>query len=98
MRLQAGTYVLATKFSDGDSKDQWFVGFYDGKLGDKHFVKDANGVQSRLNGYRRVQRITKAEGKYILANKRDIERGNLSMWQILRQFRLKALAEDEKTK
>ena len=35
-KLNKGDYVLATKYSDGDSKDAFAVGFFNGMLIDRY--------------------------------------------------------------
>ncbi len=69
-----GDYVLATKFHDGDAADPWAIGFYAGKDKDRHFVKDSEGKQIRLNGFRRVQKISDELGNWLYANRVDLER------------------------
>jgi len=64
----AGDYVLATKWSDGDPGDHWFVGFYDRQEGDRHYVVDGDGNQGRGNGFRKVASITEEEGAWLLSN------------------------------
>lgn len=82
--LQIGDYVLATKYQDGDPNDHWVVGFYDGTLpkttGDRYMVKDADGNQFRSNGFRRVKRISKERGGWILANQENIMFAGRSLW------------------
>lgn len=71
--MTKGDYVLATKYSDGDPGDSHCVGFYDGvldKVGgvERHMVVDNNGKQFRMNGHRRVEPITDAEGRWLIAH------------------------------
>lgn len=83
--LWIGAYVLATKYSDGDPKDHWCIGFYDGKLReDRHLVRDAAGELFRANGFRRVQRITARRGSWLLEHARDIELSGRSLWMWVR--------------
>lgn len=69
--MQKGDYVLATKYSDGDPGDGYAVGFYD-RLLDKvggvtrHLVIDGEGKQFRGNGFRRVEPISGAEGRWLI--------------------------------
>jgi len=72
--MNVGDYVLATKYSDGDPGDHWCVGFYDGlKYGDRHFVIDNDGKQFRANGFRRVENISDAEGRWLIEHMAEIE-------------------------
>jgi len=67
-----GTYVLATKYDDGDPGDQYAVGFYDGCYdhhGDARFlVRDNEGKPFRANGFRRCEQITDEEGRWLIAH------------------------------
>ena len=82
--LEAGDYVLATKWRDGDPGDQWAVGFFTGMLpkasGDRYMVADAEGKQFRGNGFRRVKKISAERGRWLLEHKQDIEYGGRSLW------------------
>lgn len=75
--LQKGDYVLATKYSDGDPGDQWAIGFYDGVYDNgferRHLVVDNDGQQFRRNGFRRVEKISDARGRFIIAHQAEIE-------------------------
>lgn len=75
--VEKGDYVLATKYSDGDPGDQYAVGFYDGILpkigGDRYLVVDSQGRQFRGNGFRRVEPITPAEGRWLIAHFHEFE-------------------------
>lgn len=84
MTIDKGTYVLATKWHDGDPLDHWCVGFYDGQRNGRHFVVDGDANQMRGNGFRRVDRISAARGKWLLANSRQIEQSGRSMRYWLR--------------
>lgn len=83
--LEAGDYVLATKYDDGDPGDQWAVGFFDGLTSPRYDpprynVVDADGNQFRGNGFRRVKKISEERGRWLLEHKRDIEIGGRSLW------------------
>jgi hypothetical protein len=84
IKLNAGDYVLATKWHDGDPQDQWCVGFYDATLeksgGDRYMVVDAEGNQFSGNGFRRVKKISADRGSWILQHKKEIESSGLSLW------------------
>lgn len=75
--LSKGDYVLATKYSDGDPGDQWCVGFYDGWYDHygqtRHLVVDSAGRSFRGNGFRRCERITDAEGRFLIDHLAEIE-------------------------
>jgi hypothetical protein len=68
-----GAYVLATKYHDGDPGDRWAVGFYAGMERDRHMVKNSDGKQIHVGGYRGVIRIPFAVGKWLLDNARMLE-------------------------
>ena len=79
--MNKGEYVLATKYSDGDARDHWAIGFYDSQdKRDRHYIVDGNGNQLRHNGFRRVAKISAEKGKLLLDNVHWIESGRLSMW------------------
>jgi hypothetical protein len=69
--MDKGDYVLATKYDDGDPGDGYAVGFYDRQLdkvggSTRHLVVDGDGKQFRGNGFRRVEPITDAEGRWLI--------------------------------
>ena len=78
--LKKGDYVLAAKYSDGDPRDQWCVGFYDGESRDRHFVVDRDGSSFRASGFRRVKKISAVRGKWLLDNSEGIELSGKSVW------------------
>ena len=81
--MKNGDYVLATKYSDGDPKDQWCVGFWAGLTNHnppRHNVVDKNGQLFRSNGFQRVKKISQSVGEYILNNKRNIEQSSHSVF------------------
>lgn len=84
MNIKKGDYVLATKFSDGDPRDHWCVGFFDSilhyKTEDRYQVVDDDGNQFRGNGFRRIKKIDPVIGAYILNNKSKITYSNKSLW------------------
>ena len=80
-----GEYVLATKYSDGDPRDHWAVGFFDRTQGDRHFIVGNDGQQLRANGFRRIGRITPEKGAWLLQNSRDIEMSGRSVWGFARR-------------
>jgi hypothetical protein len=78
--MKNGDYVLATKYSDGDPHDQWCIGIYEEQIGDRHWVIDIYGNQFRHNGFRRVKKITKERGEFILRHMNIIEYTDRSLW------------------
>ena len=88
-RINVGDYVLATKYDDGDPGDHWALGFYAGTThdGSRHLVTDANGETIRAGGFRRVARIRKDAGAWMLNTAaRALEAsppGTVSLWGML---------------
>lgn len=84
---QKGDYVLATKYADGDPGDAWALGFYDCERGGRHYVVDGKGRQIRGNGYRRVGRIRRDVGRWLLETAaKPLETsppGVMSLWTML---------------
>jgi hypothetical protein len=84
-----GDYVLATKYEDGDPGDAWALGLYDGVRDDKgrHYVKDSAGNQLRGNGFRRVARIRKDVGRWLLevaaTQLEHCPPGTVNLWTML---------------
>jgi hypothetical protein len=81
-----GDYVLATKWGDGDPGDPWAVGFYAGQSGDRHLVNDSTGASIRANGYRRVGRVTREVGAWLLSAAKELELsppGAVNLWSML---------------
>ena len=72
VRPAVGDYVLATKYDDGDPGDGWALGFYAGPMLEythtpaRLDVVDSDGMSIRGNGFRRVARIRKDVGKWLL--------------------------------
>lgn len=67
-----GTYVLATKYDDGDPGDHYAVGFYAGCYDHftetRYLVNDADGNPFRANGFRRCEPVSKEEGERLIAS------------------------------
>jgi hypothetical protein len=85
MTPQKGDYVLASKYADGDPQDHWAIGFYDGITSPhydppRHNVVDAQGNQFRWNGFRRVEKISKERGRWMIDNAQAIELSKVSIW------------------
>lgn len=80
-----GDYVLATKYSDGDPKDQFSVAFFDRKDGDRFMLVDSLGKCQRANGFRRCEKISDECGHQIVKDMKEIEMGDVSLWEIKRR-------------
>ena len=69
--LREGDYVLATKYQDGDPGDRYCTGFYAGSFDHfgqtRHLVNKNDGTPWRANGFRRCEKITDAEGRWLVA-------------------------------
>jgi hypothetical protein len=89
-RIKDGEYVLATKYRDGDPKDQWAVGFLKSRLKrytpERYAIVDGEGMAFRNNGFRRIERLTHAVGKAIVANSEIIEQSSHSLWWWKRKY------------
>lgn len=79
--MEAGDYVFATKYSDGDPGDGWAIGFFDGMLpkvtGDRYMVIDNNGKQFRGNGFRRAEVIPRDIGESLIKAMRAFDPPNM---------------------
>lgn len=84
--IKNGDYVVATKYRDGDPGDQFCIGFYDTSFDHygqtRHMVVDNAGKQFRANGFRRVARISKRRGEWMVNNIETIEKlmNRFSVW------------------
>lgn len=85
-----GDYVLATKYGDGDPQDHWCVGFYAGLTNPEKYdpprydVVDGEGKNFRVNGFRRIKKITPERGAWMLKHAKDIELSGRSVWHFAR--------------
>lgn len=82
--LQKGDYVLATKWHDGDSRDQWCCGFFEGMTehdNPRYEVVDSEGKLFRSNGFRRCEKIHPAIGKYLVEKSQHISAIKLLLWE-----------------
>ena len=87
--IKIGDYVLATKYEDGDSQEQWCVGFYKELMTDyqpnRHDVVNGDGKSFRGNGFRKVTKISVEVGRYLLDNAPLISEGSKSLnWWLAR--------------
>jgi hypothetical protein len=70
--VRRGDYVLASKYKDGDPGDHFCVGFYAesydhfGEI--RHLVTDKEGKNFRANGFRRVARIGRNRGAWMVTH------------------------------
>lgn len=74
-----GEYTLGTRWGDGDPKDPWMIGFYDGTADNRvgHYVRDSAGNRFLA---RRVKKISKERGEWLLKNRAKIDDGHRSVW------------------
>lgn len=86
MKFNKGDYVVATKWYDGDPKDQFCVGFFDRMYGNRYLVVDADNQQFRANGFRRIRRVRQDVGRKLVDNIKNIEDGGKSVWSWVRKF------------
>lgn len=85
--MDKGDYVLATKYNDGDPKDHFCIGLYDGKLftrdgveTDRHMIVDSDGKLFRANGFRRCQKVSDANRALFANNVQLLEKCSASIW------------------
>lgn len=79
--VKIGDYVLATKYHDGDTGDEFAVGLYDGEhFRGRHFVIDSDGKQFRRNGFRRIKKISRERGQFLIDHFKDMDAGTRSVW------------------
>lgn len=84
--LQVGDYVVATKYADGDPGDQFCIGFYNGFFDHfntrRHLVVDNDGKDFRRGGFRRVARVERERGAWMVRNISLIEQmqDRFSVW------------------
>ena len=65
--LKLGTYVLATKWNDGDPCDHFCVGTFRGTTtANRYLVEDGEGKLFRANGFRRCEKINKQHNYSVL--------------------------------
>ena len=90
--IAIGDYVLATKYSDGDPRDHFCVGFVKEIITTysphRYDVVDSDGKSFRGNGFRKVSKITQQEGEILVKMFPIIgDKPGKSIWWHLRQIR-----------
>ncbi|MBK7092376.1 MAG: hypothetical protein IPH59_11765 [bacterium] len=86
---EVGDYVLATKYSDGDPCDHFYVGFVSGYTHHgRYMIVDNEGNNQRGNGFRRVEKLTDNEGRQLVGLMSSIgDRRGPSVWWHLSNIR-----------
>lgn len=92
--LKIGDYVLGTKFNDAHAQDHFAIGFYGG-ITDRsgvirHRVTDEHGVDFRLNGFRRVEKVNAETGNWLVRRASWLEKNYFGK-SLFRLARLKKL-------
>ena len=83
-KFKKGDYVLATKYSDGDPRDHFAVGYFRDMTWHNRFnVVDDNGKLFRHNGFRRIEKVPKELGLTIINEMENIEKGGIGVWDYL---------------
>ncbi len=88
--IKIGDYVLATKYNDGDPHDHFVIGYYNGITAShydppRYDVIDNNGQNFRGNGFRRIKKISKRRGDWMIERFPIIENSGRSVWWWARQ-------------
>lgn len=99
---KVGDYVLATKYSDGDPGDGWALGFYAGPMTQytphRYDVIDSDGKSIRGNGFRKMARIRKDVGRWLLTVvAKQLEAsppGTVNLWTMLTPHAFDVEADD----
>lgn len=74
------------RWSDGDVKDPWCVGYYTGVgQGGYHLVSYLRAGSWRDRNYNRITKVSKKRGEWILSNMALIEQNNKTIYWWLRQ-------------
>jgi len=90
---QVGDYVLATKFSDGDPRDRWCVGFVkeiDKNNGKKYCVT----FDEQTQWFRRACKIDRELGEWIVKHIKTLEQASYSIWFYARQEKARRAIEE----
>jgi hypothetical protein len=84
-KFKKGDYVLATKYSDGDPRDHFVVGYFRDMTWHGRFnVIDDEGDLFRHNGFRRMERIPKQIGLTLIKEMDKIENSGIGVWDYLK--------------
>lgn len=86
--ITIGSYVIATKYDDGDPGDPWAVGYYLGPTENgRHLVGDEDGKSYYAKGYGRIRAGLREDvGRWLIANCELLERappGMINLWGML---------------
>jgi len=85
--MEEGDYVVATKYSDGDSKDHFVVGWFrDMTHHNRYNIVDDDGKLFRHNGFRKAKIISKEIGIKIVQEIPFIENSDKSVWNFVNQL------------
>jgi len=85
--FKKGDYVIATKYSDGDPKDHFCVGFFESMTWHNRYnIIDDAGQLFRHNGFRKAQKISREVGAKIVSHIKEIELGDISVWDWVKRF------------
>ena len=79
-----GDYVLATKYSDGDSRDVWYIGYIHEILDENrgYILCDEHGVVQNRR-FRRCGLIHPAVSEYILYHRNEISSFRIGLWNYI---------------
>jgi len=90
--IAIGSYVLGTKFHDGDPGDPWAVGYYMGRGKDsyknRHLIGDKDGnLYYGPKGFIRIRANLKTDvGHWLVENCSILEKsppGSINLWNML---------------
>jgi hypothetical protein len=85
--VKVGDYVLATAWGDGCGMDRWHVGFLgatEKRQGwTRFYLRSSGGCDVENIGFRAARRITKATGKWLLDNRKDLQRADIVLFDYL---------------
>jgi hypothetical protein len=71
--MEKGQYVLATKYDEGLAGDPWTIGFYSEYSEGCYYVVDPDDDSFQYEGFGRIEKISSKAGRWILANRQQIE-------------------------
>lgn len=100
--MKDGSYVLATKYHDGDPGDYFCVGYlkeiYNHFGTTRYIVVDNNDRPFIANGFRRCQPISRERGNWIVSNMKLIESGSRCVWFYYYKQVIRRIAKKRKGK